>query len=108
MPAAMPGSPASKIFLQIQSRGTVAIPPDVRKRHRLDEPGAQVELIERADGVIELHPHLPRPTYQAWFWTSEWQEGERAVDAHVAAGEVRTHESGEAFLAHLDGLGSAS
>jgi bifunctional DNA-binding transcriptional regulator/antitoxin component of YhaV-PrlF toxin-antitoxin module len=52
----------SKIYVSIQSRGTVALPADVRKRHGLDEAGAQVEVIERADGVIELHPQRPVPS----------------------------------------------
>jgi len=48
-----------RTFLSMQARGTVALPTDVRKRHGLDEAGAQVEVIERDDGVIELHPQLP-------------------------------------------------
>lgn len=48
-------------FLTIQSRGTLALPPDLRKRHGLDEPGAQVEVVERDDGVIELRPFVAVP-----------------------------------------------
>jgi bifunctional DNA-binding transcriptional regulator/antitoxin component of YhaV-PrlF toxin-antitoxin module len=48
-------------FLTVQSRGTLALPPDLRKRHGLDEPGAQVEVVERDDGVIELHPFVAVP-----------------------------------------------
>jgi bifunctional DNA-binding transcriptional regulator/antitoxin component of YhaV-PrlF toxin-antitoxin module len=48
-------------FVAVQGRGTIALPPDVRKRHGLDVPGAQVEVVEREDGVIELHPHVPIP-----------------------------------------------
>ncbi len=48
-------------YVSVQSRGTIALPPDVRQRYGLDEPGAQVELVEREDGVLELHPHLPMP-----------------------------------------------
>lgn len=46
-------------FLNIQGRGTIALPPDVRRRYGLDEPGAQVELIEREDGILELRPCRP-------------------------------------------------
>lgn len=46
-------------FLTLQSRGTIAIPPAVRRRLGLDRPGAQVELVERDDGVLELRPHVP-------------------------------------------------
>lgn len=48
-------------FLTIQSRGTLALPPDLRRRHGLDEPGAQVEVVEREDGVIELRPFVAVP-----------------------------------------------
>jgi len=46
------------LFLTIQARGTVALPPDLRRRHGLDERGAQVQVVERDDGVIELHPFM--------------------------------------------------
>lgn len=89
-------------FVAIQSRGTIALPKDVRERHHLDQPGAQVEIVEREDGVIELHPHTAVPADQAWFWTERWQAREREVDELVAAGEVTTHESVDALLAQLE------
>lgn len=93
-------------FIGLQSRGLIALPADVRKRHRLDEPGVQVEVTEREDGVIELRAHVPVPATDSWFWTDRWQKLEREVDEHVAAGEVQTHESADAFVAHLDALSS--
>ena len=93
-------------YVTVQTRGTLALPKDVRHRHHLDEPGAQVEVVEREDGVIELHPHVAVPAEQAWFWTQRWQEREREVDAHVEGGEVTTHESAEDFLDHLGALAS--
>ena len=93
-------------FLSIQTRGVLTLPADLRKRHHLDEPGAQVGVVEREDGVIELHSHVPVPADQKWFWSKRWQAGEREVDAHVARGETTVHESGDAFLAHLDSLRS--
>jgi hypothetical protein len=39
---------------------------------------------------------------QAWFWTPEWQEGEREVDEHLAAGRTTHFDSVEEFLAALD------
>ena len=91
-------------YLGIQGRGTIALPADVRRRLHLDEPGAQLELTEREDGVLELRPALPVPADQRWFWTERWQEREREVDQHVAAGQVTTYESTEDFLDHLDEL----
>jgi bifunctional DNA-binding transcriptional regulator/antitoxin component of YhaV-PrlF toxin-antitoxin module len=102
-PAASAGT-----FVALQRRGTIAIPADIRKRHHLDEPGAQVELVERADGVIEMRPQLPHPAEQQWFWTERWQRMEREADADIAAGRITTHDSAEDFLAHLDGLEAGS
>lgn len=89
-------------YVAVQRRGTVALPPALRKRYHLDEPGAQVEITEREDGVLELRPAIAVPASEAWFWSERWQQGERAVDAHVAAGEVTQHETLDDFMAHLD------
>jgi bifunctional DNA-binding transcriptional regulator/antitoxin component of YhaV-PrlF toxin-antitoxin module len=82
----------------------VALPAEVRRRLHLDQPGAQVEITERDDGVLELRPSLPVPADQHWFWARRWQQREREVDEHVAAGQVTVHEDGDALLAHLDRL----
>ena len=39
---------------------------------------------------------------QAWFWTEEWQRGEREVDEEIARGEVMTFDDVESFIAHLE------
>ncbi len=94
-------SPIEHRYLGVQGRGTIALPADVRRRLHLDQPGAQLEMTERADGVIELRAALPVPADQHWFWTERWQEREREVDEHVAAGDLAVHESTEDFLSHL-------
>lgn len=91
-------------YVAVQTRGVVALPAEVRRRLHLDEPGAQVEIIEREDGVLELRPSLPIPADQRWFWADRWQQRERDVDAHVTAGEVTVHQDGDALLSHLDEL----
>jgi hypothetical protein len=94
-------------YLGVQQRGILTLPAELRKRMHLDLPGAQVEVTERADGVLELRAALPVPADQAWFWTEWWQQREHEVDAHVAADETTVHESTEAFLEHLDKLDTA-
>lgn len=91
-------------YITVQARGVVALPAEVRRRLHLDEPGAQVEITERDDGVLELRPSLPVPASQRWFWTERWQDREREVDAYVAAGEISVHADGDALLSHLDDL----
>jgi bifunctional DNA-binding transcriptional regulator/antitoxin component of YhaV-PrlF toxin-antitoxin module len=91
-------------FVHVQGRGTVVLPAALRRRYHLDEPGAQVEITERPDGVLEVRPAVAVPASQAWFWTEERQLREREVDAHVAAGEVTTFNDIDDFLQHLDAL----
>lgn len=67
-------------YVGVQRRGLIALPVALRKRLRLDEPGAQLEVTERADGVVELRPAVPIPADQAWFWAERWQQCEREVD----------------------------
>ncbi|MGC8628275.1 MAG: hypothetical protein ACP5VR_12145 [Acidimicrobiales bacterium] len=52
------------------------------------EPGAQVEVVERDDDVIELHPLLPHRAGQAWFWAERWQQMEQQAEDDIVAGWV--------------------
>jgi hypothetical protein len=42
------------------------------------------------------------PADQAWFWTPEWQEGERRASEEVAAGQYETYDNLDDFFAALD------
>jgi AbrB family looped-hinge helix DNA binding protein len=87
-------------FVAVQARGVVALPAELRRRLHLDESGAQVEITEREDGVLELRPVLPIPADQRW----SWQQREKEVDEHIAAGRVTVHDNCDAFVGHLDQL----
>jgi bifunctional DNA-binding transcriptional regulator/antitoxin component of YhaV-PrlF toxin-antitoxin module len=88
-------------YISLQSRGTVALPPVLRKRYGLDRPGSQVEITEREDGVLELRPTIAVPASQAWFWTPQWQEGERRADEDIAAGRTTTYDNVDDFMGSL-------
>ncbi|MGJ9414368.1 hypothetical protein ACHAAC_16835 [Aeromicrobium sp. CF4.19] len=92
-------------LIAVQRCGVIALPADLRERLTLDDPGVQLEVTERPDGVVELRPTVPVPVDQAWCWTRRWQEREREVDEHVATDRVIVHE-GEDFIADLDALTS--
>jgi antitoxin MazE len=91
-------------FLSIQSRGTVSLPAAIRRRYRLDEPGAQVEVID-ADGEIILRPKVALDATQAWFWDPNWQAGEKEAEGQRNRGEGADYTSGEEFLESLDATG---
>lgn len=74
-------------FVTVQSRGVIAIPTAIRRHLGLDQPGAQVEVIER-DGEIVLRPHVAVPADQAWFWAKRWQQLEREADEAVVSGNI--------------------
>jgi antitoxin MazE len=88
-------------FVTVQGRGLITIPTAIRRRFGLDQPGAQVEVIER-DGEIVLRPQVAVPADQAWFWTERWQKMEREADDAIAAGSTVAVEDVEEFLADLD------
>ena len=88
-------------YVSVRSRGLIALPATIRRNLGLDQPGAQVEVIER-EGEIVLRPYVPVPADQAWFWTERWQRMEREADEAVAAGRVTVVDGVEAMLADLD------
>ncbi len=90
-------------LLSVQARGTVALPADLRQRLHLDGPEAQIRLIDRGDGTVELVPVVAVPADQAWFWTDRWQAMEREADSDVAAGRSTIVDGADDLIAHLDG-----
>ncbi len=87
--------------MTVQGRGLIAIPTALRRHFGLDQPGAQVEVIER-EGEIVLRPHVAVPADQAWFWTDRWQQMEREADNAIAAGLVTSLEGAEELLTDLE------
>jgi antitoxin PrlF len=84
----------------MRAKGQVTIPQDVREAAHLEE-GDPIEVVITADGIL-LRPKKLIDAAQAWFWSPEWQRGERAASADIEAGRLTTHTSSEAFLDSLD------
>jgi len=84
----------------MRAKGQMTIPQDVREAAHLEE-GDPVEIELTADGIL-LRPKKLIDASQAWFWTPEWQRGERAASADIEAGRLTTQASSEAFLDSLD------
>ena len=64
----------------------VSIPKRVRDALGLEE-GDLIDVQER-DGEIVMVPKRLIDAAQAWFWSPEWQRGEREVDEDIRAGRV--------------------
>jgi AbrB family looped-hinge helix DNA binding protein len=53
------------------------------------------------DGRIELIPLAMIPRDQLWFWTPEWQAGERAADEDIRSGRVKSFRSADELITSL-------
>jgi len=73
-------------LVRITRNYQVSIPKRVREALGLAE-GDLVEVEER-DGEIVMVPKKLIDASQAWFWSPEWQRGEREVDEDIRAGRI--------------------
>ncbi|MFN0093813.1 MAG: AbrB/MazE/SpoVT family DNA-binding domain-containing protein [Dehalococcoidia bacterium] len=77
----------------------VTIPRAILEKAALAE-GQAVSVESTPEGVL-LRP-VERDPDQWWFWTEEWQAGERAADEDLKAGRFRRHMSSEDFIRSLE------
>ena len=81
----------------ITKQGEVTIPEELREKYGL-LPGETVVFLEK-NGELVLQVIDPD---QAWYWTKEWQEGEREADEDIRMGRVsRVYDDVEEFIADL-------
>ncbi|PZS23761.1 MAG: AbrB family transcriptional regulator [Acidimicrobiales bacterium] len=83
----------------LRAKGQLTLPEEIRRAAQLDE-GDLLEAELTADGIL-LRPQKVIDAAQAWFWSPEWQAGERQADADRAAGRIETFASGEELIAAL-------
>ena len=86
---------------KVRGKGQVTIPTEIREAARIEE-GTLVEFELTSEGVV-IRPKAVVDADQTWFWTAEWQKGEREASAELAAGRGETHMSEDEFLASLEG-----
>lgn len=80
----------------LRAKGQLTLPEEIRAAARLEE-GDLLEAEITEEGIL-LRPQKVIDATQAWFWTPEWQAGEREADADLAAGRVETVGSSEELL----------
>ncbi len=85
---------------KLRKKGQLTIPREIREAAHLDD-GDPVK-IEVRDGVVLIRRQVMVDAEQAWFWSPEWQEGERAASEDIEAGRTTRFLTGEDFLASLD------
>ena len=85
---------------RVRGKGQITLPREIRDAAHLEE-GDPIEFEITAHGIL-MRPKKVIDASQAWFWTPEWQAGEREADADIAAGRVTTYLTAEEFLASLE------
>jgi antitoxin MazE len=86
-------------LLKMNSNGQVTIPNKLRKKLKC-KAGDYFEITADKDG-IKLKPAKVIDPDQAWFWTEEWQKGEREADNDIKNGNYTTFKNMEELKKHF-------
>jgi AbrB family looped-hinge helix DNA binding protein len=79
----------------LRAKGQLTLPDEIRQAAHLEE-GDLLEAELTAEGIL-LRPQKLIDATQAWFWSPEWQAGEREADADRAAGRLESFASEQEF-----------
>ena len=100
------GTRETRIKAQLRDKGQLTLPSEVRRALHV-ESGDDVEFVVHYDpeqhGVmyVQVQGLKTIPADQAWFWTEEWQAGEREASEEAAAGKGTVYGSPEEMFAAL-------
>jgi AbrB family looped-hinge helix DNA binding protein len=83
----------------LRAKGQLTLPEEIRAAAHLEE-GDLLDAEITAEGIL-LRPQKVIDATQAWFWTQEWQEGEREADTDLAGDRLEIFGSGEELLMAL-------
>jgi AbrB family looped-hinge helix DNA binding protein len=88
------------MLVRLRGRGQLTLPDEIRRAARVAE-GDYLAVSVRGHEIV-LEPKTLVDASETWFWSEEWQAGEREASEDIAAGRTRTFASDEDFLASLD------
>ena len=71
----------------VRTHHQITIPEELRK-HIPIEVGDPVEIYASERGEIVIKPLKAIDPSQSWFWSKEWQEGEREAEEDIRKGRV--------------------
>lgn len=87
------------VYSRVTRHGQITLPASVRKELGVEE-GDLVE-IDILDEHAVLIPKKLVDKSQAYFWTKEWQEAEKAASKDIKAGRVKAFDTVEELFEDL-------
>ncbi len=86
-------------LVKVKNKYQIVIPEDVRKKLKV-EIGDTLE-IEEKNGVLVIRPVMVIEKSQAYFWTDEWQKGEKDAEAAKEKGRFRDFKKADEAIKWL-------
>ncbi len=87
-------------IVKLQKNKNVTLPTWLIRRFHI-APGDFLRIQEVRDGVLLMPGKMIDPS-QSYFWTKEWQEGERKVEEERRQGKVKRFRSMKEMVKDLD------
>lgn len=84
----------------VKAKGQITLPQSIRKLLRIRE-GDVLEVSAKGSQII-LSAKVLIDRDQAWFWTPDWQAGEREASEDIKLGRVFEFETAEEAITALD------
>ena len=88
-----------RTIVKVQKNKNITLPMWLISRFHVGV-GDFVRLEETKDGVLMKPAKLVDPS-QAYFWTKEWQAGEREAEADIRKGRVKKFKSVKELMQDL-------
>ena len=88
-------------LIQVRKKAQITLPQSIRRALNIEE-GDFLDVTVQ-DGQIVLRVKKLVDKEQAWFWTEEWQKGERKADEDIKAGRVKRFKSAADAVKYLEG-----
>jgi antitoxin MazE len=85
---------------KVTRHGQITLPASVREQLGIEE-GDIVEINVEEERAVLMPKRLVDKS-QAYFWTKQWQKGEKEAAKDIKAGRVKTFESVDELIKDLD------
>lgn len=86
-------------IVRVTRRGQITLPASLREALHVEEGDYIQFLIEGTTASLTVKKLIDKS--QAYFWTREWQEGEREAGEDIKVGRLKTFDSVDDLIAEL-------